>query len=111
MSPRSRDWHVSGWPAVVPAPFVFPIALLMQLLPLKKTRDRSASDVAGFLRDFIAGTGGQWDWDDFTSIPITDTALDAIRAEAEMIRLPVDEIGSQKLKELLAKAEKLEFGG
>jgi hypothetical protein len=22
------------------------------------------------LRDFIGGTGGKWDWDDFTSIPL-----------------------------------------
>jgi hypothetical protein len=111
MSARSQDWHISGWLAVVLAPIVFPIALLIQLLPFKKTRDRSASDVVGYLRDFIDGRGGQWDWDDFTSIPITDPTLEAIRTDAELILLPVDEAGSRKLAELLARAEKLERAG
>src|SRR6185503_18942768 len=32
----------------------------------------SASEVATYLRNFIEGGGGAWDWDDFTSVPIGD---------------------------------------
>jgi len=62
------------------------------MLPFKKTRDRSVGDVVGFLRDFIDGRGGEWDWDDFTSVPITDPTLEAIRAEADLISLPIDQV-------------------
>jgi hypothetical protein len=35
--------------------------------------------VAKFLEDFVNGTGGKWDWDDFISSPIADPELDKIR--------------------------------
>ena len=57
MSPRSKDWHISGWRAAILAAFALPVAILIQLLPLKKTRDRTAEEVVGFLRDFIKGSG------------------------------------------------------
>jgi len=69
---RSTDWHIAGWKAISLAPIALPLAILIQLLPLKKTQDRTPEEVAGFLRDFAEGTGGEWDWDDFTSVPITD---------------------------------------
>jgi hypothetical protein len=100
MARRSSDWHISGWPAYVLAPIVFPVAIIVSLLTSKKTRDRTPAEVAGYLYDFIGGTGGQWDWDDFTSIPITDPKLEAIRLEAELVQLPVDEAGLMKLREL-----------
>ena len=38
------------------------------------------ADVAQEIENFLTGAGGRWDWDDFTSIPITnDPELDAIR--------------------------------
>jgi hypothetical protein len=106
-TPRSSDWHISGWPAAVLAPLLLPIALLLRILPIKQTRDRTAEEVAGFLRDFINHTGGAWDWDDFTSVPITAPELEALRAEACEIELPIDEVGLGKLRELLEKSEKL----
>ena len=39
----------------------------------------SAADVADIIEQFLNGTGGDWDWDDFTSLRIEDPALDAIR--------------------------------
>jgi len=65
-----------------------PAALIAQLLPGKKTEDRSASEVATYLRDFIKGEGGDWDWDDFESVPITDPVLERIRQEAVMAGPP-----------------------
>jgi hypothetical protein len=67
----------------------------------------SAIAVATVLRRFIEKTGGEWDWDDFTSVPVTDPALEAIRAEANRIRLPVNEDGTAKLRELYERALKL----
>ncbi len=104
---RSNDWHIAGWKAILLAPIALPLAILIQLLPLKKTRDRTAVEVAGFLRDADEGTGGEWDWDDFTSVPITDPRLEAIRTEADLIPLPIKLEGIQKVRELIERAEQI----
>lgn len=104
---RSTDWHIAGWKAILLAPIALPLAILIQLLPLKKTRDRTPTEVAGFLRDFAEGTGGEWDWDDFTSVAITDPRLEAIRIEAGLIPLQIEPEGMQKLRELITRAEEI----
>ena len=103
MMARSRDWHISGWAALLLAPLAFPIAVLIQLLPSRRARDRSAKDVVRFLRDFAHGAGGKWDWDDFTSVPISDPRLDVIRKQAELIQLPINPEGREQLNKLLGK--------
>jgi len=40
---------------------------------------RSRAEVAEIIEQFLDGTGGRWDWDDFCSIRIKDPELDAIR--------------------------------
>jgi hypothetical protein len=37
------------------------------------------AEVAEIIEQFLDGTGGDWDWDDFTSFRIADPELDAIR--------------------------------
>jgi hypothetical protein len=37
------------------------------------------SEVAEIIEQFLGGTDGPWDWDDFTSIRIADPELEAIR--------------------------------
>ena len=37
------------------------------------------AEVADIIEQFLDGTGGRWDWDDFTSVKIVDPELDAIR--------------------------------
>ena len=74
---------------------------------LKNSADLTPEDVASYLEDFIEGRSGDWDWDDFTSIPITEPSLEAIRQEAELVPLPVDEAGEAKLRDLLARARSL----
>ncbi len=108
MTKRSTDWHIAGWKAFVLAPFVIPIILILKFFGIGQTRDRTSAEVAGYIRDFIDGTGGEWDWDDFTSVPIATLELETIRAQAAMIQLPVDSAGIVKLKYLLAKAEALQ---
>ena len=36
-------------------------------------------DVADVIEQFLSGAGGEWDWDDFISIPLEDLDLDQIR--------------------------------
>lgn len=79
---RTRYPVISGWPAVLLAPLAVPIALLAQVLPGKKTIDRTPEEVVGLIEDFLEGTGGEWDWDEFESVPITDPMLEAIRVRA-----------------------------
>ena len=47
------------------------------LIPWKA--ERTSSEVARYIQDFIDQAGGDWDWDDFTSIAISDPRLDEIR--------------------------------
>ena len=107
MATRCNNRVVTGWKAFALLPIAVPIILLLRLLGIGKTIDRSAADVAGFIRDFIDGRGGEWDWDDFTSVPITCPELESIRAHAAMIELPADTAGMDQLKELLGRAEAL----
>ena len=85
-------------------PIAIPLALLANLLPLKKTVDRTPDDVIGFIEDFIDGTGGDWDWDEFESVPITDARLDALREEASMTGPPYD---VEKLRAIVARVKAL----
>jgi hypothetical protein len=81
---RTSPLVITGWRAVLLAPLAVPLALLAGVWPGKKTVDRSADEVAGFLRDFLDNSGGQWDWDKFESVPITDPELEQIRLRATM---------------------------
>src|SRR5215471_7668312 len=45
-----------------------------------KRRKLNAGEVAHILEDFLEGSGGPWDWDDFTSgKSLDDLELEAIR--------------------------------
>jgi len=100
-----RRFHISGWPAILLAPLAIPVILLItlaqHLLGLKTSADLTAQDVESYLRDFLQGTGGDWDWDDFTSIPISDPSLESIREEAASVPLPLTAEGEATLRRLL----------
>lgn len=86
------------------------IAGLMSTLFGSKAR-LSAAEVAKYLRDYIEGTGSEWDWDDFTSVSVADPQLDDIRRRAAEVTAP-DAGGSPAvLEQLLAKAERLAAQG
>jgi len=100
-----RRVHISGWPAILLAPLAIPLILLIKVaqrvFELKTSADLTARDVENYLRDFLEGTGADWDWDDFTSIPITDPCLDSVREEAAFVSLPLDADGEATLRQLL----------
>jgi len=106
-----RRVHISGWPAVLLAPLAIPVILLIalsqQLLGLKSTADLSAQEVESILRGFLEGTGGDWDWDDFTSVPVTDPTLERLREEAASVPLPLDAEGEAILRRLLSEVRAL----
>jgi len=78
---------------------------------LRRPVELSASEVATTIRDCIESTGGKWDWSDFTSIPILDPDLDAIREKASAVEFPVDGAGKTVLHGLLLEAERLAANG
>ena len=73
------------------------------MLPFERPMKRTPQEVVGYLRDFIEGTGGDWDWDDFVSIQIADPRLDSIRERAS--KFP--DVGQGELQSLLREAEGL----
>ena len=48
--------------------------------------NREPAEVARYIQDFIDQSGGEWDWDDFTSIAISDPHLDEIRLRCGTIQ-------------------------
>lgn len=106
-----RRLHISGWTAILLAPLAIPVILLIKLTErlfgLKTSVDLTAQDVESYLRDFLEGTGGDWDWDDFTSIPITDTTLEGIREKAALAPLPLGAEGEATLRRLLEEVRAL----
>jgi hypothetical protein len=87
--------------------FVLPIFIVVKILikPFERPSKVSADDVVTYLRDFLEGTGDDWDWDDFISIEIADPQLEAIRKRALALRLPPGGEDIALLKELLSEAE------
>lgn len=56
------------------------------------------------LRDFLEGSGGEWDWDSYTGVSLNDPKLNSIRKKALMVELPLDDEGREELESLLAEA-------
>lgn len=75
------------------------IILKLIMMPFEKGSHRSPQYVARYIRDFIDDTSGEWDWDDFNSIPLADPRLEAIRLAACNVNLPC---GDEELAELEA---------
>ena len=85
------------------------IALLVK--PFTRPLEMKAHEAAASLKGIIDGSGGEWAFDDFTSIEIADPRLEAIRRRALQIQEPFDDQGMAILCELLAEAEGLAAGG
>ena len=103
--PRAFSIPLKVLLVIVAMPLAALAALVSSIFGLKAKL--SASEVATYLRDFIHGGGEAWDWDNFTSVPISDPRLDDIRRRAVAIDIPVTEEGSAILRELLVEAEDL----
>jgi hypothetical protein len=80
--------------------------MIAQVFP--GTRRLTPGEVVTYLSNFIAGEGRPNDWDDFTSVDISDPELEAIRVEAASIYLPVNVDGDRRLRRLLDEARSIE---
>ncbi|WP_051121292.1 hypothetical protein [Sphingomonas elodea] len=83
------------------------LIFIQRLFGFKRSADLNPVDVARYLSDFLDGSGEEWDWDDFTSIPISDHTLDRIRQEADAVPLPLTTHGEAQLRALLARVRAL----
>ena len=102
---RASNNAITGWAAMLLAPLLIPIGLLVNLLRGRKTTDRTPEDVIGFMNDLIDGSGGPWDWDEFESVSITDPELDAIRQRAIPAGPPEPDVGT--LRNLISEVQVL----
>jgi hypothetical protein len=105
---ESTLWQ-NGW-GLLAAVILIPVMLLLLKLvtaPFGRPVQRNAEEVAHYLRDYIEGIGGEWDFDDFAHMRIADARLDAIRDRASRVREPNTEECLDMLRGLLIQAEPL----
>ena len=105
---RGSGKSITGWAAILLAPVAIVVALVGRALGRARSVDRTPDEVAGYLRDFLDGTGGEWDWDDFESVAITDSGLDDIRRRAALAGPPNSDV--ETLRRLLAETEAFAAG-
>jgi hypothetical protein len=67
----------------------------------KRLNRRSSAEVAEKLERHIDGTEGPLDWDDFTSVPISNDRLDAIRCRCLELEQALPEERTEELKRIV----------
>jgi len=100
---RSFRPAITKWATILMLPVLIPAALIAGLWPGSRTVARTPEEVADFLRNFLEGTGQDWDWDDFESLRIADPELEAIRERAAHAAPPDPDLN--ELRALLAEAQ------
>lgn len=105
IDPELSFWRNAA--GVVAATILIPIAIVVKLIsmPFERPVKRTPQEVAQYLRGFLSDSGGEWDWDDFTSIPLSDPSLESIRQRAASVELPITDEGRRTLVALLGEAE------
>jgi hypothetical protein len=69
----------------------------------KRLNRRSSAEVADKIEGHIQGTEGPWDWDDFTSVPIADDRLDAVRLRCLELEQALPEERTEELKRIVER--------
>jgi hypothetical protein len=69
----------------------------------KRLNRRSSAEVADKIEGHIQGTEGPWDWDDFTSVPIADDRLDAIRLRCLELEHALPEERTEELNRIVER--------
>lgn len=104
ISQNLRDLIVKST-AIVFLPALILGAIIAGLWPKSRNLDRTPEEVVTFLRDFIDGTSGEMDWDEFECVPIRDPELESIRDRAARAGPP--NLDLSVLVALLAEAEQI----
>lgn len=73
-------------------------------------RQQDAAHISQIIKAFLDGSGGDWDWDDFTSCPISDPHLDSIRGRAAPVERPGGDQERAILEDLAKEADHLAEG-
>jgi len=99
-------WNILG---IIASVFIVPIAIVLKLIliPFERPTKRSASEVAEILRSFIDDTGGEWDFDEFISCEIENTALENLRQKVMQLQLPIQDDELEFWTDLIKEAEAL----
>jgi len=105
IDPENSFWRNAV--GVIAAAIVIPIAIVVKLIsmPFERPAKRTTAEVAQYLRGVLNDSDGEWDWDDFTSVPLSDPSLESIRQRVASVELPVTEEGRRTLVALLGEAE------
>jgi len=74
-------------------------------MPFEKPRTLTPEQVADYLRSFLDGTDGPWDWDNFATRPLADARLDDIRDRLAALDVPLSQADVEPLKALIAEVE------
>ena len=101
---RGSDSVISGCAAILLAPIFLPVALvagIRETISPSKGQDRTPVQMIGFIQDFIDGTGGDWDWDEFESVKVSDPVLESFRRRAARMGPPAADI--EGLRHLVAE--------
>jgi len=72
-----------------------------------ETQQAQAQYAATVIRAFVDGTGSDWDWDDFISCPLHNSAVDSIRRRAAAALLPASPAERRTLFTLIEEADRL----
>jgi hypothetical protein len=97
----------------VVAAIFLPLAIIVKIVvsPFERPMDRTADDVAGHLRAMLDGTIDDYDYDEFSCVPIADPRLESIaRRACEAFELRPDK-DRAALETLLAETEALSEKG
>jgi len=119
MPNKGKQFHVAfmaeGWPwyknAVGAVLMVLFFPLILVLVAIGKVFEAfsaptyySIDEVIQYIEDFLGDTGGEWDWDDFTSLGANneDPILHKAWEECNDINLPPEEEDLDKLEAVLS---------
>ena len=94
---------------VLAAIVLIPIVIIVNLVtfPFQKPSNLPAAYVADFLRAFIDGTSGPWDYDDFEFTNFADPKLESIRKRVCDLELPIKDEELPAWEELAEEAAAL----
>jgi hypothetical protein len=96
-----------GKPAVIALGIIGYFVIVRPRQGNKPGQRQQALYAARTIRGFLDDSGGEWDWDDFTSCSLDDPQVELIRKRALTVSLPVDEEGRTTLTALAEQSEKL----
>ena len=75
--------HSAVW-GLVASVGILGVILVVAALPIRHKATKE--EVAKSIEDFVNGSGGPWDWDDFISVQIADEELETIRIKCLRIQ-------------------------